>query len=41
MDPDVDEMVERGVIQGHIVSPTIQLVLMESNKAPMINQVVH
>ena len=40
-DPDVDEMVESGVIQRHIVGTTIKLVLVESNKAPMVDQVVH
>ena len=39
--PDINEVVQGSVIQRHVVSMTIQLVLMESNKAPMINQVVH
>ena len=39
--PDIDEMVESGVVQGHVVRTTIQLVLMESHQAPMVNQVVH
>ena len=28
-DPDVDEVVESGVVQGHVVRPTIKLVLVE------------
>ena len=34
-------MVESGVVQGHIVRPTIQLVLMEGHQAPMIDEVVY
>ena len=41
MDPDVDEMIKCGVVEGHVVGATIKLVLVESNKAPMINQVVY
>ena len=39
--PDVDKVIQGGVIERHIISPTIQLVLMKSNKASMIDQVVH
>ena len=40
-DPDVDEMVESGVVQGHIVRPTIQLVPMEGYQTSMVHEVVH
>ena len=39
--PDVDEMIQNGVVKRHIVGTTIQLVLMEGNKTSVINQVVH
>ena len=34
-------MVERHVIERHVIGTTIKLVLVESYEAPMINQVVH
>ena len=37
MDPDVDEVVEGGVIQRHVVSTTIKLVLVEGHQASMVN----
>ena len=40
-DPDVDEVVQGGVVQGRVISPTIQLVLVEGYQAPMIDEVVH
>ena len=40
-DSDVDEVIKGGVVQGHIVCPTIQLVLVERYQASMIDQVVH
>ena len=39
--PDVDEVIQGSIVERHVVGTTIQLVLMESNKASMINQVVH
>ena len=39
--PQCDEMVERHIVKRHVVSATIDLVLMESHQASMINQVVH
>ena len=41
MHPNVDKMEQSGVVKRHVVGTMIQLVLVESNKAPMINQVVH
>ena len=41
MDPNVDEVIQGCIVQGHVVSATIKLVLMESHQAPMINQVVY
>ena len=40
-DPNVDEVVQSNIIKGHVIGTTIKLVFMESNKAPMVNQVVH
>ena len=40
-DPDVNEVVQSGVVQGHVVRPTIQLVLVEGYQAPMVDKVVH
>ena len=40
-DPNVDEVVKSGVVQGHVIRPTIQLVLVESHQAPVIDEVVH
>ena len=40
-DPNVDEVVQSGVVQRHVVSPTIQLVLVESYQTPVVDQVVH
>ena len=40
-DPDVDEVVEGGVVQGHVVSPTIELVLVERYQASMVDEVVN
>ena len=39
-DPDVNKVVEGGVVQRHVVRTTIQLVLMESYQASVENQVV-
>ena len=39
--PDVDKVIEGGVVQGHVVRTTIQLVLVEGYQASMVNQVVH
>ena len=36
-DPDVDEMVKGGVIKRHVVGSPIQLVLVESHQAPMVD----
>ena len=38
---DIEEVVQGHIIKRHIIHAAIKLVLMESNKAPMINQVVH
>ena len=38
--PNIDQVVQSCIIQRHVVRPAIQLVLMESNKASMVNQVV-
>ena len=40
-DPNIDEMVKHGIVKGHIVGTTIELVLVERHKASMVNQVVH
>ena len=40
-DPDIDEVVESGVVQRHVVRTTIQLVLVEGYQASVVNQVVH
>ena len=41
MGTNVEEMIKSHIIQRHIIRPTIQLVLMESDEAPMVNQVVY
>ena len=41
MDPDVDEVVKGGVVEGHIISTTVQLVLVEGYQAPVVDQVIH
>ena len=38
---NVEEMIKSHIIQRHIIRPTIQLVLMESDEAPMVNQVAY
>ena len=40
-DPDVDEVVESGVVEGHVISPTVELVLMERYQTPVIDEVVN
>ena len=40
-DPDVDEVIQGGVVQGHVVRTTIQLVLVEGCQAPVVDKVVH
>ena len=40
-DPDIDEMVERSIIKGHVIGATVKLVLVERHEAPMIHQVIH
>ena len=35
--PNVDEVVQGRIIQRHVVGTTIQLILVESYQAPMIN----
>ena len=39
-DSDVDEVIECGIVERHIIRPAIQLVLMEGYQAPMIDEVV-
>ena len=39
-DPDIDEMIQSRIVEGHVVGTTIKLVLMESHQATMKNQVV-
>ena len=34
-------MIEGGVVQGHVIRPVIQLILVESYQAPMVDKVVH
>ena len=34
-------MIESGVVQRHVVRTTIQLVLVESYQAPVVDEVVH
>ena len=38
--PNIDQVVKGCVIKRHVIHLTIQLVLVESNKAPMVHQVV-
>ena len=40
-DPDVDEVIEGGVVEGHIISPTVELVPMERYQAPVEDEVVN
>ena len=39
--PNVDQMIQSRVVERHVVGAMIQLVLMESNEASMVNQVVY
>ena len=41
VDPDVDEVIKGGVVQGHVVCTTIQLVLVEGYQASVVNKVVY
>ena len=41
MDPDVDEMIKCRIIQRHVISTTIELVLVEGYQASVVHQVVH
>ena len=41
MDPDVDQMIQSRIVKQHIIGTAVKLVLMESHKTPMVNQVVH
>ena len=36
-----DEVVQSRVVKRHVVRMTIQLVLVESNKASVVDQVIH
>ena len=40
-DPDVDKVVESGVVQRHVVRTTIQLVLVERYQAPVEDEVIN
>ena len=40
-DPDVDKVVQGGVVQGHVVRPTIKLVLVERYQTPVVDEVVN
>ena len=39
--PDIDEVVKGGVVQGHVIPPAIQLILVEGYQAPVVDEVVH
>ena len=39
--PDIDEMVQRGVVKRHVVSPMVQLILVEHHKASMEHEVIN
>ena len=41
MHPDVDEVIQSGVIKRHVVGMTIQLILVERHQASMIHEVVN
>ena len=40
-DPDIDEMIECRIVERHVVSTTIKVVLVERHQASMVYQVVH
>ena len=39
--PDIDQMIQNRIVKQHIIGTAVKLVLMESHKTPMVNQVIH
>ena len=39
-DPDVDKVIEGGIVERHVIRTTIKLVLVERYQAPVVDEVV-